>query len=80
MNNIVPVQFKPDINNDLVEMLEELLDRAKSGDLRSGNFSGTSADGTVTTTYSSSENVLEEIAAVARLLHRLHIRADEALS
>lgn len=78
MSNIRPVHFKPTINETLVDALEELLAEAKAGRLVSGSFTGTTSDGCIRSTYSSSDNSLLEIAAVSRLLHRLHLRSDDA--
>lgn len=77
MSNIRPVQFKPEINESLVEILETVLSKAKRGELVSGNFVGTTASGDIHTSYSASENALLEIAAAARLLHRLQVRMDD---
>lgn len=77
MSNIRPVQFKPSVNETLVEMLEEAMDLAKEGKLVSGSICGSYANGEIHTSYSSTENAILELAAVARLQHRLHIRMDE---
>lgn len=76
MSKIVPVQFKVEVNQTLIEMLEEALELAKAGKLVSGHICGTYASGELHTSYSSTENALLEIAAAARLLHRLHLRLD----
>jgi len=60
-----------------VDILETALAEAKAGDLVSGCFTGSTANGSIRTLYSSSDNSLMEIAAVSRLLHRLHLRSDE---
>ncbi|MGL4634925.1 MAG: hypothetical protein ACRCWF_03000 [Beijerinckiaceae bacterium] len=72
MSNIRHVSFAPTVNNTLVIMLEDLLDRAKSGDIVSGGFSGTKADGSISTAFSSSDNAIAELAAISHLLYRLH--------
>ncbi len=76
MSNIRPVQFKPIVNESLVDMLESALSRAKSGELVSGQFSGTLANGDALTHFSSTKNALGEIAALSRLMHRLHRNMD----
>lgn len=77
MTNIRAVQFKVEVNETLIEMLEEALELAKEGKLVSGHFCGTYASGEIHTTYSSTENAILELAAASRLLHRLHLRMDE---
>lgn len=78
MSNIVPVQFKPEINESLVETLEVLLEKAKSGELVSAQFVCTDANQELHTYFTSTNNALLELAAVARLLHRIQIRLDGA--
>ncbi len=77
MSNVRSVEFKPAVNPELVDMLEYLLTLAKSGALVSGNFSGSHPNGEIHTNFTDTENALLEIAGVSRLLHRMHIRADE---
>ena len=79
MSNIREVSFRPPINEDLVEMLEELLERAKSGELVGGAFCAPTIDGGLVTNMASTQNRPLEIAAMARLLHRLHLSMDEAV-
>lgn len=77
MSNVRPVKFRTEINDDLVEMLEEALAMAKEGKLVSAAICGTYAGGDLYSSYSSTDNAILEIAAVSRLLHRLHIRMDD---
>lgn len=76
MSNVRPVEFRPTVNATLIDMLERLMAQAKAGEIVSGNFAGTSANGEVVADYSDSYNAVQELASVARLLHRLHIRLD----
>ena len=75
---VVPIETPP--NADLVETLEELLEQARSGDVVSGHFCGTTANGEIITSSAATDNMLLEIAAAARLLHRLNQKADGATS
>lgn len=77
MSNVRSVEFRPTVHHETVEMLTRLLEQAKSGEIVSGNFCGSAPNGEIITDFTSSENVLLEIAGVSRLLHRMHIRADE---
>ena len=77
MSNIRPVQFRAEINADLVEILEEALAMAKEGKLVSAAICGTYAGGELYSSYSSTNNAILEMAAVARLLHRLQVRMDD---
>ena len=72
--SVVPI--RRNVNDELVASLEDLLKDAKEGRLVSAQICGTCSNGEVTTTMSPSGNQLLEIAAVSRLLHRLHKRAD----
>lgn len=76
MSTVVPVKFKVEVNETLIEMLEEALEMAKAGKLVSGHLAGTHANGDIHTAYSSTENAILELAAASRLLHRLHMRMD----
>lgn len=76
MSTVVPVKFKVEVNETLIEILEAALELAKDGKLVSGHICGTSASGEIHTSYSSTENAILELAAASRLLHRLHMRMD----
>lgn len=76
MSNIRPVIFKAEVNQTLIDMLEDMLERAKNGDMVSGKFCGTTASGEIVSTYSSTNNAILELAAVTRLLHRLNLDMD----
>lgn len=76
MTNVRPVQFRTEINGDLVEMLEDALAMARDGKLMSANICGTYANGDLYSSYSSTDNAILELAAVSRLLHRLQLRMD----
>lgn len=77
MTTVREVSFRPAVNDDLVERLEGLVADAKAGRLASGCFAGLLRSGEVISTYSSTENRILEIAALSRLLHRLHLMCDE---
>jgi hypothetical protein len=79
MSNIRAVEFRPVVNQELIDMLENALNRAKAGEMMSGGIYGSAPDGSVFTDSTSTENALLEIAAVSRLLHRLHRIADDAM-
>lgn len=64
------------VNNSLVEALEKALREAREGRVASGGVYLVKRDGEVETLLSDTGDVLIEIAAVSRLLHSLHKRAD----
>ena len=71
------VDLKPEPNPNLIKELSFLLERAKAGDVVSGAFCGSCADGSVVTFISKSRNKMLELAAVTRLLHRMNCLADD---
>lgn len=77
MTNIRSVEFRPEVNAELVKKLEGALARAKSGELTGGHFAGTLRDGSVVMIYASGDDRLRGLAAVARLMHRLQLDLDE---
>lgn len=74
------VPLRRAVNDQLVSNLEEQLALARSGQLVSGGFFGTLRDDTVITSYSTTSNSLLEMAAVSRLLHRMHVRMDRSMT
>ena len=76
MSNIRSVEFRPEVNAELVKKLEEILSMAKSGELTGGAFAAPCRDGSAISAYVPTENRLLEIAALSRLLHRLHLAMD----
>lgn len=77
MTNIRSVEFRPQVNEKLVEWLERALARAKSGELTGGHFAGATRDGSVVMLMAYGSDRLRELAAVARLKHRLQLDLDE---
>lgn len=77
MSNIVPVKFKPEVNQDLVEVLENALELAKTGQLLSAKIAGTMLDGNIFTDFSSTQNAILELAAITRLVHRVQLAMDD---
>lgn len=71
------VEFKTRVNANCVERLEELLEMARTGDIQDVAACSTRPDGSVVTMLSRTENSLLRLAAVSRLLHRMHESIDE---
>jgi len=73
------VEFKTRVSADCVERLEELLALARTGDIQDVAACSTRPDGSVITLLSKTENSLLRLAAVSRLLHRMHESIDECI-
>ena len=71
------VEFRPTVNGDAVEKLEHWLEMARAGEIVSVCLCGSAPDGSVVTTFSSTENRMLEVAALSRLLHKMHRQMDE---
>lgn len=71
------VGMRRPVNESCVDVLERLLEQAKIGVLQDIAACGTNIDGTVITSYSSTENSIGRIAAATRMLHRLNLSMDE---
>lgn len=70
------VALKKPVNQNCVERLEQMLADAKDGTLQDIAACGVLVDGSVMTAMSSTEEAVLRLAAVSRLLHRLHIHMD----
>lgn len=73
------VSIKRPVNRDCVERIEELLADAKDGKLQDIAACGVMIDGSLVTAMSSTNDAPLRLAAVARLLHRLHMTMDESM-
>ncbi len=82
MSNVREVEFrKPDADADLVQMLEQWIERARSGELRAIGICGVKACGGVSTEWSGAAkgNALSLISAASVLHFRMlstHIGPD----
>lgn len=56
-------------NDDLVRQLEEMLDRAKAGQLTAMGMAYVNADGTIATRWSGGDQGVPMMAAVSMLQH-----------
>lgn len=56
-------------NPDLIEQLEEMLDRAKAGSITAMGMAFVNADGSISTRWSGGDQVIPMIAAVSMLKH-----------
>lgn len=74
---LVTVDPKANLKKEVVEMAEYLLEEAKAGRLVDLAYATMSIDGYAKTGYTTTSNAHERLAAVSRLLHRLHINADD---
>ena len=77
MTNIRSVEFRPEVNAELVKKLEGALARAKSGELTGGHFAGATRDGSAIMLMAYGIDRLRELAAITRLKHRLQLDLDE---
>ena len=64
-------------NADAVELLEKLLEAAKSGHLRDIAFAGNLSDGGIRSGHSPSRDMVRMLAAVHRLAHSINLSLDE---
>lgn len=65
-------------NEDLIMLLEDMLARAKSGDMISGAFAGILSDGRVISSFSSSKAFVLDVGAVSYLLHSMHKKMESS--
>lgn len=71
------VKFKPQINAQLVEMLEVMLDAAKTGELIEVMYVGKCKDGSWRRQSSTTDNAMEAASVMmAEALSRLGFRAS----
>jgi hypothetical protein len=56
-------------NGDLIEQLEELLDRARAGHITAMGMAFVNSDGSVSTRWSGGDQAIPMIAAVSLLQH-----------
>jgi hypothetical protein len=56
-------------NGDLVEQLEELLDRAKAGSITAMGMAFVNVDGSISTRWSGGDQSIPMIAAISMLQH-----------
>lgn len=78
MSNVRKVDFRPEVNENLVSILKQFLAEAEAGTLESGAFCGANRDGSLTSAISESADVPRVLAAVVRVQHRLLIGMDDA--
>ena len=57
------------VNGDLVEQLEELLDRAKAGSITAMGMAFVNVDGSISTRWSGGDQSIPMIAAISMLQH-----------
>lgn len=77
-DNIKAVQFRPEVNEDLVRYLEETLEEAKRGDMTTGYFFGYTRAGEMVTIVAPSEDRHRDLAGAARIMHRIQLTLDAA--
>lgn len=75
-DNIKSVQFRPEVNEELVEHLEAMLRLAKAGDLTTGYFFGYNRAECLVTTIAPSNNRLRDLAGAERIKHRINLSLD----
>jgi glycerol kinase len=70
MTKVIRIDGKPsskEFNADLVDQLEELLERAKAGEITAMGMALVKADGCVATRWSGGDQLVQMIAAVTLL-------------
>lgn len=75
--NITVLDTKAKAKADVVKMAREILARAEAGEIVDLTYAASLADGSITTGFTATEDAHRRIAAVSRLLHRLHRSMDE---
>lgn len=71
-SNVVNLAGKPASiagNLDLIDQLEELLERAKAGNITAMGFAFVNVDGSISTRWSGGDQTIPMIAAISRLQH-----------
>lgn len=71
------VSLRPSVKPEVVEMAERILRRAEAGEIVDLSWCAANPDGSVSTGFTSTEDSHRRLAAVSRLLHRLHVSADD---
>lgn len=69
-----------EISKETIGILEDYLEMAKRGEIIAIAVCGVMSDGAVTHQSSSSDNQMTLLGGVGRLLHRMHINADDETS
>lgn len=72
MSNVVNLAGEPATiagNDDLVEQLEELLERARAGSITAMGMAFVNIDGSISTRWSGGDQSIPMIAAVSMLQH-----------
>jgi hypothetical protein len=67
------------ISAETVELLESFLQMAKKGEITAVALASVQPDGTGVHEATSSDQQLLLLGSVTRLLHRMHINADEGM-
>jgi hypothetical protein len=66
------------ISTEVVTILEDYLQMAKQGEITAIAIAAVELSGAAVHQASSSDHQMQLLGAVTRLLHRMHINADEA--
>ena len=74
---VVTIDPKASAKAEVVKMAKEILRMAEAGDLVDLSFFGTTPDESIRTGMTATEDQHRRLAACSRLLHRLHLSADE---
>lgn len=61
----------------VVEEAKRILDMAERGEIIDMSWAASCVDGSVKTSYTATDDAHRRLASVSRLLHRLHLSADE---
>ena len=72
MSNVVTMEGSPASifgNDDLVDQLEELLERARAGSITAMGMAFVNADGSVSTRWSGGDQAIPMVAAISMLHH-----------
>lgn len=75
---VVALDPKANARREVVEMAQLIIKLAEDGKLTDLTWCACRADGGVETGYTPTDDQWRRISAVSRLLHRLHVSADES--
>lgn len=71
------VEEEPEINEDAIRLVEELLADLKTGEIRDVALAWTCDDGSISNSYTVTYGMCTQIASVARLAFRMQKGLDE---
>lgn len=74
MTNVVELKTRPaEINESVVARIEEILAKAKQGEITAVAIAGVDLDGSISCSWSETDDFGRLLGSVARLLHRINV-------